>query len=515
MTTHPSPAASDPRDAELAEAVALAGRLEDAERASVRGDRLGPRLPGGGRMSYVPTPVEARGTTNQVCGLWPFSVPTGAPLVGVPMGQHQHTGGSVSFDPINWFQAGLTSNPNLFVAGQPGLGKSQSVRRMVLGYAHSGITSLVLGDLKPDYARLIAALGGQVIRIGPGRDRINPLDAGPWRQALPLLDERSASLVRDGVVARRRHMVEALCTLVRRRPLDDGETSVLAAAVRHLAAGETDTQPTIRDVLWVIEHGPDEVRRVTLDRGDDTRYRQATDPLLVTLMAVVDGPLGATFDGQTTAGIDLDTVAVCVDISHIGVTDEQLTAGALLASWSYGFAQVEAAHLLADLGLAPKRRFFAVMDELWRALRAPGLVDRLDGLTRLSRAQGTGLAYITHSLDDLEALADEADRAKARGLAERCAAKLLGGLSREQLLRFAQIVELSEAEISEVTSWADREGWTRLADNTATSSLSLVKSAGVGKFLLKIGSRPGLPVYLNPTAVERDLGNTDQRFGED
>jgi len=483
---------------------------EDTQRATVRADRYGPRgIRGGGRMPYVASPTEARGTTNQVCGLYPFAVSAGAPLIGTPMGQHQRNGGSICFDPIRWFEAGLTSNPNLFIAGQPGLGKSQSVRRMVLGYAYAGVTSLVLGDLKPDYADLITALGGQVIRIGPGRDRINPLDAGPWRQALPLLDERAAGLVRNAVISRRRNMIEALGTLVRRRPLDDGEAAVLSAAVRHLAAHETDVQPTLQDVVDVIGQGPPEVRRVTLDRGDDTRYQAATDALMRTLLAVLDGPLGATFDGQTTAPIDLNTVAVCVDISHIGVTDEQLTAGALLASWSYGFAQVEAAHLLADLGLAPKRRFFAVMDELWRALRAPGLVDRLDGLTRLSRAQGTGLAYITHSLDDLEALGHEADRAKARGIAERCAAKLLGGLSREQLLRFGQIVELSESEISEVTSWADQEGWTRLAAGPARS---ITKSPGVGKFLLKIGSRPGLPVYLNPTEVEKQLGDTDARF---
>jgi hypothetical protein len=491
------------------EEAALAARLEEEQRAAVPADRYGPRVRGGGRMSYVAAPVEARGTTNQVCGLYPFAISAGAPLTGIPMGRHQRNGGSICFDPISWYEAGLTSNPNVFIAGQPGLGKSQSVRRMVLGYAYMGVTSLVLGDLKPDYANLIEALGGQVIRIGPGRDRINPLDAGPWRQALHLLDERSASLVRDAVISRRRNMVEALGTLVRRRPLDDGEVAVLAAAIRHLAANETDLQPTLRDVVDVIQQGPPEVRRVTLDRGDEERYREATDALMRTLLAIIDGPLGATFNGQTTVSIDLDTVAVCVDISHIGVTDEQLTAGALLASWSYGFAQVEAAHLLADLGLAPKRRFFTVMDELWRALRAPGLVDRLDGLTRLSRAQGTGLAYITHSLDDLEALEREADVSKARGIAERCAAKLLGGLSREQLLRFSQIVELSESEISEVTSWADQEGWTRLSGPVEGA---LTKSPGVGKFLLKIGSRPGLPVYLDPTAIERKLGDTDARF---
>ncbi|GAB3866223.1 hypothetical protein GCM10029963_78260 [Micromonospora andamanensis] len=87
------------------------------------------------------------------------------------------------------------------------------------------------------------------------------------------------------------------------------------------------------------------------------------------MLALLHGPLGDTFEGQTTTAIRLDTPAVCVDISGIDDTDELRTAATLLSTWSYGFAQVEAAHLMADLGLAPARTFFTVLDELWRALR--------------------------------------------------------------------------------------------------------------------------------------------------
>ncbi|BAL86501.1 hypothetical protein AMIS_12810 [Actinoplanes missouriensis 431] len=477
------------------------------QRPTVRADRYGPGVAGGGRMAFVDAPVEVRGGTGQVCGLWPFGVGTGAPLVGVPMGRHLRSGATVCFDPISWYRAGYISNPNLFVAAQPGKGKSSAVRRQVLGLTAQGITPLVLGDLKPDYVDLIRALGGQVIRIGPGLDRINPLDAGPWRQALTHLDETAATTVRASVVSRRRHMVEALATLVRRRPLDDSEVAVLTAAIRLLSARETGVQPTLADVVKVIETGPEEVRQVTLDRGDEAEYRRATDPLMRTLLAVLDGSLGATFDGQTTTPIELGTSAVCVDISGIDSADEALVAAALMSAWAYGFAQVEASHLLADLGLGRRREYYAIMDELWRALRAgPGLVDRLDGLTRLSRQQGTGLAYITHSMDDLEALASDADKAKARGLAERCAAKLLGGLSRDQLGKFGRVVELSAAEINEVVGWGQREGW-------SAGGGSAKSRAGVGNFLLKIGSRPGIPVHLALTEIEQELGNTDKRFG--
>ncbi|MFG1888134.1 hypothetical protein ACGFIR_09725 [Micromonospora sp. NPDC049051] len=216
-----------------------------------------------------------------------------------------------------------------------------------------------------------AVLGEQVLRVGPGLDRINPLDAGPWRQVLDRVNERTGAVVRAAVTDRRLNMLVALATLVRRRPVTSDETTVLAAALRYLAERETDTRPVLSDVLRVIRDAPAEVRAVTLwqEDGDVPRFREDVANLHRTLLALLHGPLGDTFEGQTTTPIRLDTPAVCVDIFSIDDTDELRTAATLLSTWSYGFAQVEAAHLMADLGLAPPRTFFTVLDELWRALR--------------------------------------------------------------------------------------------------------------------------------------------------
>lgn len=124
---------------------------------------------GRGESFYVQQPDEWRGTTVQVCGLWPFAIGTGTPMVGVPLGRHIYTGATVCCDPISWFQrAKLISNPSVFVLGKPGLGKSTIIRRMATGLAGYGVMPLVLGDLKPDYVDLINAMGGQIITLGRG-----------------------------------------------------------------------------------------------------------------------------------------------------------------------------------------------------------------------------------------------------------------------------------------------------------------------------------------------------------
>ncbi|MGC9670952.1 ATP/GTP-binding protein [Planosporangium sp. 12N6] len=484
-------------------------RRPSPPRPTRRPTRYGYAGPGGGRVSWVDTPTEYRGTSVQVCGLWPFGVGSSVPMIGVPMGRHRYSGASVCFDPISWYtRARLINSPSVWVQSEPAMGKSTSVRRMVLGLAAQGVTPLILGDLKPDYAQLVAALGGQVLRVGPGLDRINPLDVGPWRQVLArVTDSRDAEQLRAEVVSRRLNMLVALTTLIRGGPVSSDEVTVLTAALRYLADRETDTQPVLSDVLRVIEEAPLEVRWVTLWHAEEDlpRYRADTETLRRTLRSLLHGPLGPTFEGQTTAAIRLDTPAVCVDISGINETDELLTAATLLSTWSYGFGQVEAAHRLSDLGLAPPRTFFTVLDEMWRALRVGhGLVDRADALTRLNRQKGTGIAYITHSLADLEALPTEHDRAKARGLADRCAVLMIGACSEQELDAITRVRPLSRAERREVLAWAAPESWDAGGD-----SATLV---GRGNFLLKVGSRPGIPVHLEPTEIEKQLGNTDFRW---
>jgi hypothetical protein len=56
---------------------------------------------GGGMAQLVPAVKEYRGTTVQVCGLWPFSSGASSPMIGVPLGRHEETQATVCCDPIS------------------------------------------------------------------------------------------------------------------------------------------------------------------------------------------------------------------------------------------------------------------------------------------------------------------------------------------------------------------------------------------------------------------------------
>ena len=457
---------------------------------------------GGGRASHVEHVAEYQATTVQACGLFPFTAGSGSPTVGVPFGRHMMWGEVVCCDPFAWMDAGLTTNRGVFFLGQPGTGKSSGGKRMCRGLMAFGAVPLFLGDAKPDYTAVVQSAGGQVIRIGRGLDRINPLDGGPLAAALARLSGPAAERLRLEVRGRRLAATLALCALVRSdAPMGNAEETVIGAAVdlldERLPVG---TPPTVPDVLAVIREGPDRlVSAVEVDSGAD--YRNETRRLRQTLRMLCDGSLRGVFDGPTSTPIDLDAPAVSVDISAVTSAGDTLLSAAMLSTWSYGFAVIDASTALADAGLAPPRRYVAVLDELWRALRgAPGLVDHADALTRVYRGRNVAHMMMTHSLDDLNALPTEADRAKARGFIDRCATTVLAGLPMRELDAVSKIVPLSEAEKHLVASWSSPETWQPGA-----------RHPGRGKYLLKTGQRVGIPVELQYVADEAALYDTDTR----
>jgi len=455
---------------------------------------------------YLQAADEWRATTVQVCGLWPFAAGAGSPMIGVPLGRNLQTGATLCADPISWFQhAHLISNPSCFVLSKPGLGKSTVIRRMALGLTGYGVLPLVLGDLKPDYVDLIRALGGQVIELGRGRGYLNILDPGEAIAAA----ERLTGKARDEVLAdargRRHTMVATLITIMRSAPPTDREETILDRAIRVLDE-RLDGIPVLADLIEVIDAAPDELRQVALDRGNLERYYALTDALLATLKGLLgQGRVGEMFSRPTSTAMRRD-VPVVFDVSSIDDSQLALQGAALMACWSYGFGAINVANALTEAGLEPQRHYFVILDELWRVLRAgQGLVQRVDALTRLNRQRGVGMAMISHTMSDLEALSHEADRMMARGFVERSGMVICGGLPAAEMPKLTQVVPFSDAEQAMLVGWQDPPAWDAQAGVEAAPP-------GRGNFLIKVGGRPGIPIHVALTDTELAINDTNKRW---
>ncbi|MGN2642251.1 hypothetical protein ACTD5D_40010 [Nocardia takedensis] len=473
-------------------------------------------------MGVIDPPPSFRGTTVQVCGMFPWLIGDTHPVVGTPLGVNLLTGQTFTYDPTSaTYVSRLQNTPSVFVLGLPSFGKSTLARKFVAGEVAAGRIPFVFADTKGEYSSLVAALGGLVVPLGHGHGRLNPLAVGALGSIIPRLRTAGRDDLADTVAAevhaRRRRLVQGLCEIERNEPLDQLERNVLTAALRLLDEdprfGPT-RPPLISDLVALIESAPPPLVRKTRTR-DTEEYADAVRGLQTTLDALLDGALGTVFAGHTSSPLDLTgelPSAICVDIRSVARGDTKLEAAIMYACWEDGFGAIEAAHVLADAGLAPQRNFFALIDELWRVLAAgPEMVERINGTTRLTRPLGTGLCMVSHTVKDLESLPSEADIRKAKGFIERSGALIVGALPPEEMRRLDDITPFTRADRDMVAAWSTPGIYDPHLGRPATSP-------GRGRFLLKLGTQrvPGVPFETEVTAFERARGwhDTDTRFSE-
>jgi hypothetical protein len=444
-----------------------------------------------------------QGTSVQVCGLYPFAVASGATPPGVPIGIHQHTAEAVGLDPAEWLRTGVVSNTGMWVQGQPGIGKSALVKRMITGLVAFGMMAVVPGDVKGEYSSLVEHLGGQVWRVGHGLHALNPLDVSFLQDAVDQSVGTERHRLEATIRRRRCTLLEALVSIVRKKSeVDETERLLLARALDLAVMASRDgrrpsvrDEPTIPDVVHVL-HNPTQQLRDVLAAEDNTAFRHGSLRLRNALTLLCDGPLAGMFDRPSSVTADLSTPALSLDIQALDSEPDDVVAAAMLCSWAWAAACID-----ASTALGRRRNVLRVQDELWRALRvAPGLVERSDQVTRLGRHRGEVSIQITHSQDDLKALPTEEDRNKAAGMAARCGVVVLGGMAERELHGLGSITKLTQEEASMITSWAAPPGWKRTEGTP---------HPGRGKYMIKSGERMGLPVAMALTHTEQALYDTD------
>jgi len=450
---------------------------------------------GGGRDHHVGSARPWQGTTTQLAGLYPFVGGSGSRVRGVPIGHDLHTHEPVGLHPGDWLRSGLITNTGIWVQAQPGVGKSAFAKRLGTGLCAFGWMLFVPADVKGEYSPLVRRLGGTVITIGRGRDSINPLDPGPLRQVLASVSAgRAREAVRESIRARQTALLEGLLLLELDRPTTTTERNLLSRALDLATAASTDGQPTIPQVRAVLDQVPQALLDAARVGGRPQRYFDLMREVLAALDLLVDGPLRGLFDRPSTTRLDPSSAATSLDISALDEETDEVVAAAMLCSWAWGSGMIEARQAGAG------RNILWVQDEAWRALRTgPGLVEKSDRMTRLNRHKGIASVYLTHSMDDLQALPAAEDRAKARGIASRCAIHVYGGLPAAELGSLAVTLSSREAEL--IASWQSAGTW-----------VPGHRHPGRGLYLIKAGERAGLPVRMQLHRREVALYDTDSAF---
>ena len=441
-----------------------------------------------GRAPKTPPIPVFRSSTGQFSGLYPWLYGQSMPPVGVYIGVDCLTGGAFSCHPIEWLHSGLITNPNMLITGVPGAGKSAAIKSLAMRLMAYGVKTFVLGDIKNEYAALSRALGVEPVELGPGLGaRLNPLDAGPLGMNLPadpeLLRERLEEIHR-----RRITLLASLVVMRLGRALTPTEEAAFSLAIKQAsgeATGNRLIDPTIPQV-WALLRDPlpEMAEELRVRDGDVDELREMIRPAVDALGNMVQGSLSGLFDGPTTVGVDFSAPIQTVDLSRIDGRGDETVAMTLACVSSWGQAAI------AEPG-GPVR--LVVRDELWRAMRVPAMIRKLDSDLRLSRAQGTIQVLSTHRLADFEAVgaAGSEEVTIAKNLIASCDVRICLRQDTAPLAMTREAIGLTDTECAHIASWSGEHR---------------------GRAVWKIGRSASHVVQTVLTPLERQLYHTNERM---
>lgn len=380
-----------------------------------------------GLRRRIPLLVDDHRATTRILRIaYPFLAEGGLGAEGTYIGNDVFSGGSFVYDPWVLYQARVITNPNLLLAGVIGSGKSSTAKALITRSIALGHKAYVPCDPKGEWTPVAEAVGGVVIKLGPGLStRLNPLDAGSRPSGVPDADwERM-------VRSRRRALLGTLAESTLGRPLTAVEHTALDLAIDRSARLPEPTIPDVVSALFTPE-----VNGAT--SAVDSRE------LAHAIRRLVHGDLAGMFDGPSTTRFDPAKPMVTLDSSWIGAggNDQALRLTlACASSW------LEAA--VTDP--AGGKRFI-VYDEGWRVMRDPALLRRMQEQWKLSRAWGVSNLLIVHRLSDLAAVGDLGSeaRALAEGLLADCSTRIMLRQEPDQLTRTATLLGLTDVEVATI-----------------------------------------------------------------
>jgi type IV secretory pathway VirB4 component len=368
---------------------------------------------------------------------------------GTYIGSDVFSGGSFVFDPWVLYRKRVLTNANILLAGVIGTGKSSTAKALATRSLALGRKVYVPSDPKGEWTPVTLAMGGVVIRLGPGlHTRLNPLDAGARPNTINP-DEWSRL-----VWSRRRGLLGTLTESMLGRPMQSVEHTAVDVALAAACDRERDpTLPTIVHELFDPDAGHAGTAGLDVSTlGADGRQ------VAHALRRLVRGDLAGMFDGGSTTRFDADVPMISLDSSRIGAggNDQALRLALACAS-----AWLEAA--LTDPAGGNR---FVIYDEGWRVMRDPALLRRMQEQWKLSRTWGISNMLIVHRLSDFAAVGDAGSeaRALAEGLLADCSTRVMLRQESDQLARTASLLGLTDVEIATIADLPKGRALWRMPD---------------------------------------------------
>jgi hypothetical protein len=421
-------------------------------------------------------------------GLYPLLATPGLPPAGALLGRDLQAGGGFYCDPIEWVLRKIVANPNIFILGKTGRGKTSTILALALRLMAFGVKVLVAGDVKGEYTHAARALGADPPVLGDGSGRkINPLDAGLLTQRHTGLDTAETIQARDDVVARWLGILTGLCSYAGRE-LTGTDHVVLSQILRDAAGIEAGADVLSPVTIPAVHHWLANPSRAMITGHRFANRQHFLDhlrPVTDALSKLIRGELAGLFDGETTYAIDWAAPIVSMDLSKVKARGPGATGIALACLGAWFRSAVDTR--------APGEIRMIVRDELWQQIGlGVGMVRAVNEEIRLSRDEQIISVLCMHKPDDARGGGPEAADI-AENLLSLADTRVLLGEDSGIADQLAEKLGLSDQELQLIRTWA---------------------MGDVGRTLWKVGNT-GYQVEMVRTAAEKQLMETNAKLRRD
>lgn len=424
--------------------------------ASVSG--RGVRRVGHGWAATLPPLAGYQMTSEETPVLWPLISGDGLPPWGAEMGYDVLSGGKFYCDPMGWVLDDFipVTNPNIFIFGKPGRGKSATVKAFMMRMIRYGYRSLVLGDVKDEYEDLARFVGVEPFRIGPGlTGRINPLDIGPlgqdWAAQTREEQHRRATVVFNRWLFLIRGLIGSQGVVF--TPTEERVINKVLRQMTGWSGGATQLTPVTIPMVWHHLDHPSEDLVSECRYSSEQDFFDGTRPLRDALGALCEGSLQGMFDAESTFRPDWRAPIQTLSLRSLHETGNKTAVGMALMclnSWGQG---------MREMSSAMDRRI-VLRDEAWLQTRLSlDAVMALDSNLRLSRTEGDIQVVTYHKPSDPLSAGDQGSQAAqiAKDLLNLSDIRILLGQDESVAQELGDLLDLSEMQRGVVTNWAMRE----------------------------------------------------------
>lgn len=352
---------------------------------------------------------------------------------GILLGMDK-SGGIVLID--FWLRSGSRTNSNMTILGRPGVGKSTTVKKILLNEYAQG-TKIIILDPEREYKDLCENLEGDWIDCGGGaKGRINPLQV----RAVPMDEEDEENPIYSQDLANRGPLAlhyQTLRTFFKMylKDITKIEQSFLEIALEELYADfnitwtsdpsrlSNEEWPTLRDLYEKLVQKE--------EKESDPEWRI----LAKRLRSAAIGADSAVWSGHTT--IEANSDIIVLDINQLLEADEEIRRAQFynVLGWAWN-----------EISKNREEKVVLAVDEAYLLVdpETPQALQFLRNTSKRIRKYEGGLMVITHNMVDFM---DPAVRRYGQALIDNPVYKLIMGQGDKDIEALTKLMSLSEKEI--------------------------------------------------------------------